>query len=216
VHKDGGFLKKTLKMRLHRIGDKVIDSDKIATLITEILQRRAIGATQQEVALAMGLERSFVSHLEGLGEVRRGNRIAVLGFPVSNRSELFEVAQSFGVDFVYLLSESERRDYVGRRSGSQLFNELFGLLASLRDYDIVVFLGSDKRIADLSKILNREIIGLEIGSSPIKKDRKVDPEILIDILAKITEGKEIDSEAYSKRKFRIFKKKSSGKSKTVR
>ncbi|MBI4734295.1 MAG: transcriptional regulator [Rubrobacteridae bacterium] len=209
-------MKKSLKMRLHRIGDKVVDSDKISNLITEILQRRAIGATQQEVAVAMGLERSFVSHLEGLGEVRRGNRIAIIGFPVSNREELFDIAQSFGIDFVYLLSESERKDYVGRRNGSQLFNELFDLLASLRDYDIVIFLGSDKRISDLSKILNREIIGIEIGNSPIKRDRKVEPDVLADILSKITEGKELDNEAYSKRKFRIFKKKSSSKSKSTR
>jgi hypothetical protein len=209
-------LKKALKMRLHRIGDKVIDSEKISSLISEILQRRAIGATQQEVALAMGLERSFVSHLEGLGEVRRGNRIAVIGFPISNREELYGVSESFGVDFVYLLSESERKDYVGRRSGAQLFNELFDLLANLCNYDIVILLASDKRIANLSKILNRDIIGITIGDSPIKRDRKVEPEALADILTKITEGKELDNEAYSKRKFRIFKKKPSGKNKSSR
>jgi hypothetical protein len=209
-------LKKSLKMRLHRIGDKVIDSEKISGLITEILHRRAVGATQQEVALAMGLERSFVSHLEGLGEVRRGNRIAIIGFPISNRDELYEVAQSYGVDFVYLLSESERKDYVGRRSGAQLFNELFDLLANLRDFDIVVFLASDKRIANLTKILNRDIIGITIGDSPIKRDRKVEPEVLADILSKITEGRELDNETYSKRKFRIFKKKPSSKRKSTR
>jgi hypothetical protein len=60
-------------------------------------------------------------------------------------------------------------------------------------------MASDKRIANLSKILNRDIIGIELGGSPIKRDRKVNPEILADILEKITEGKELDSEAYSKR-----------------
>jgi hypothetical protein len=212
----GAGLKKSLKLRLHRIGDKVIDSEKISNLIAEILSRRAVGATQQEVAVAMGLERAFVSHLEGLGEIRRGNRIAVIGFPVSNKDELHEVAHAYGVDFIYLLNESERKDYVGRRSGAQLFNEIFDLLANLRDFDIVVLMASDKRIANLSKILNRDIIGIELGDSPIKRDRKVDPETLADILEKITEGKELDSEAYSKRKFRIFKKKPSSKSKSSR
>ncbi|MCL6471288.1 MAG: transcriptional regulator [Firmicutes bacterium] len=195
-------------MKLHRIGDKIIDRDRLVNIISEILHRRAVGATQQEVAIALGLERSFVSHLEGLGEVRRGNRIAVVGFPIANKEELEKVAQEFAVDFIYFLSDTERKEYVRRKSGAQIFNELLALLAGLKDYDVVVFLASDKRIAMLEKILDREVVGISIGSSPIRRDRKVDQQALHDVLAGVTEGRERNSEDYSKRKFRIFKKKS--------
>lgn len=195
-------------MRLLRIGDKIVDRERLSSVISEILRRRAVGATQQEVAMALGLERSFVSHLEGLGEVRRGNRIAVVGFPIANKEELEEIAQDFAVDFVYFLSETERKEYVRRKSGAQIFNELLSLLASLKDFDLVVFLASDKRIAMLGKILDKEIIGVSIGSSPIRRDRKVDPQVLRDVLENIIDGREPDGEGQVKRKFRIFKKKS--------
>lgn len=195
-------------MRLLRIGDKVIDRDRLVSLISEILHRRAIGATQQEVAISMGLERAFVSHLEGLGEVRRGKKIAVIGFPIANKQDLEQVAQSYAVDFVYFLSETERKEYVRRKSGAQMFNELLELLADLKDYDLVVLLASDKRIATFEKILDREIIGIPIGSSPIRRDRKVKPELLAEVLSKVTDGKGMDIETHSKRKFRVFKKRS--------
>lgn len=194
-------------MRLLRIGDKIVDRDRLVNIVSEILRRRSIGATQQEVAVAMGLERSFVSHLEGLGEVRRGNRIAVIGFPVSNKEELENVAQSFAVDYTYFLSEKERREHIGRKVGAEIFNELLELLADLKDFDVVVFLASNKRISMLERILDKEIVGISIGNSPIKKDRKVKPEVLANVLSNLTESGEIDLEAYSKRKFRIFKKK---------
>ncbi len=198
-------------MRLLRIGDKIVDRDRLANAISDILHRRAVGATQQEVAVALGLERSFVSHLEGLGEVRRGNRIAVVGFPIANKEELEEIAQDYAVDFIYFLSETERKEYVRRKSGAQIFNELLGLLASLKDFDLVVFLASDKRIAMLGKILDKEIIGISIGSSPIRRDRKVDPQALRDVLENVTDGGRSGNEEYSKRKFRIFKKKPQGR-----
>lgn len=195
-------------MRLLRIGDKIVDRDRLVNIIGEILHRRAIGATQQEVAMAMGLERSFVSHLEGLGEVRRGNRIAVVGFPIANKEELEKVAQSFAVDFVYFLSESERKEYARVKTGADIFNELLELLASLRDYDVVVFLASNKRIDTLAKILDREIVGVSIGNSPIKRDRKVKPELLFDVLSSLDVGNKLDANARDKKKkLRIFKKK---------
>lgn len=194
-------------MRLLRIGDKIVDRDRLVSIISEILHRRAIGATQQEVAFAMGLERSFVSHLEGLGEVRRGKRIAVVGFPIANSEELEKIAQSFAVDFVYFLSERERREYAHRKTEADLFAELLELLASLKEYDVVVFLASNKRIATLGKILDREFIGISIGNSPIKRDRKVKPELLFDVLSSLAEGKKVDVNLYDKKnKLRMFKK----------
>ncbi|MDP2210626.1 MAG: hypothetical protein Q8J63_02670 [Candidatus Aquicultor sp.] len=194
-------------MRLLRIGDKIVDRDRLSNIIGEILSRRAVGATQQEVALSLGVERAFVSHLEGLGEVRRGNRIAVIGFPIANKEELESVAGKFAVDLVHFLSEKERKDYVLRRSGAEMFNELLELLAGLKDFDVVVFLASDKRIAMVEKILDREVIGIPLGNSPIKRDKKVKPELLYDVLESVTDGRGLSLETGRKRKFRVFKKK---------
>ena len=194
-------------MRLLRIGDKIVDRDRLSNIIGEILTRRAVGAAQQEVALSLGVERAFVSHLEGLGEVRRGNRIAVIGFPIANKEELESVAGMFAVDLVHFLSEKERRDYVLRWSGAEIFNELLELLAGLKDFDVVVFLASDKRIAMVEKILDREVIGIPLGNSPIKRDKKVKPEVLRDVLESVTDGRGPSLETGRKRKLRVFKKK---------
>jgi len=193
-------------MKFLRIGDKIVDRDRLVNIVSEILQRRAVGATQQEVAAAMGLERSFVSHLEGLGEVRRGKRIAVIGFPISNREELEEIAQSYAVDFIYFLSEKERKERVFRKTEAEVFDELLELLAGLRNFDVVVFLASSKRIDILARILDKEIVGISIGESPIKRDRKVKPEILKSVLSSVVSGGGLNADSYSSCKFRIFKK----------
>lgn len=196
-------------MRLLRIGDKVINYDRLVNLVGEILDKRAVGATQQEVAESLGLERSFVSHLEGLGEVRRGHRIAIAGFPVGNKKEVEEVAHECGVDFVYLLSEDERKRFARLKTGAQIFNEVLEVLGSLKAYDTVVVLASDRRIRMFERILDREIVGIPIGRSPIRKDREVDPVRLREVLGHLTNDGE-RRERGRKRKFRIFKKGSRG------
>lgn len=193
-------------MEFIRVGDKVIGYEKLSNLISEILRLRAEGATQQEVAKQLGVERSFVSHLERLGEVRRGNRVALVGFPIANADELRQVADDCGVEFVYVLSESERRAFVNNRDGSSLFNEVLEILARLRDFDTVVLLASDWRIKVISKILGREVLGVPLGKSPIKKDQHVDPENLKKLLSRVVEREEGGKGAKGrKRKPWIFK-----------
>ncbi|MCK4777826.1 MAG: hypothetical protein KAS39_05555 [Actinomycetia bacterium] len=53
------------KMEIVRVGKKVISKDKIVNLISKILKLRSNGSTQLEVAKDLGIERSFISHLEG-------------------------------------------------------------------------------------------------------------------------------------------------------
>lgn len=204
-------------MEFIRVGDKVIGYDKLTSLITEILRRRSEGATQQEVAKALNVERSFVSHLERLGEVRRGNRVALVAFPVSNTDEVRAVAEESGVEFIYVLSESERRAFVNNTDGSSLFNEVLEILARLRDFDTVVLLASDWRIKVIGKILGREVMGVPLGKSPIKKDQHVDPDNLRKLLSSAVEREEGGRGAKGrKRKSRIFKAGSRGTRKLAR
>jgi predicted XRE-type DNA-binding protein len=59
-------------MDILRIGTKVIDRHRVHEHVDQALDLRSTGMSQQEVAAALGTERSFISRLEGLGEIRRG------------------------------------------------------------------------------------------------------------------------------------------------
>ncbi|MBO8142125.1 MAG: transcriptional regulator [Firmicutes bacterium] len=164
-------------MDLVRIGDKLISRRKIFRAIDRMLERRAAGLSQQDVAVEMGIDRAVISRLETLGEVRKGSRVALIGFPIGNKGELEAVARDHGVDFVLLLNNAERWDYVETASGAELFNRVMDVIARIRECDKVVFIGSDMRVRWLESVLGSDrVIGLELGPSPITEDRYVPPE----------------------------------------
>ncbi|MHB0977560.1 MAG: transcriptional regulator [Candidatus Aquicultorales bacterium] len=201
-------------MGLLRIGDKVISNDRLASMIDQILARRSVGATQEEVASEFGIQRSFVSNLEGLGEVRRGRKVGIVGFPISNKEEVELLASEFAIDYVYLMNEEERVEFGRRHSGAEVFNEVLAVLAELKRYDTVVIMASDWRISTLGKILDRDVYGIPIGQSPITESKVVDTSQLREILASVV-GDDGRSERGRKRKFRIFKKESRGRSRSA-
>ncbi|MDP2182002.1 MAG: transcriptional regulator [Actinomycetota bacterium] len=171
-------------MRLFRIGDKVISREKLFDALEEILEDREAGATQEEVARAKGVQRSFVSFLESIGEVRRGARIALVGFPIENAEEVKELAERLAIDFVLVVSQAERES-IEAGSATEVFNRLLETLATLRDYDVIVLMASDWRIELIERILGREIIGIPLGHSPIREDKRVDIAELERLLAGI-------------------------------
>ena len=176
-------------MRLYRIGDKVVNREKLIDALEEILEDREAGATQEEVARSHGIQRTFVSFLESLGEVRRGSRIALIGFPIANADKIEELANRLGVDFVLVLSQSER-EIVETAPGVDIFNRLLETLATLSDYDTVILMASDWRIELIDRILGAEIIGFHLGASPIREDVTVDIDELEKlILGILAEGK---------------------------
>lgn len=161
---------------LWRIGDKLVSRERLVRAIDRIMEMRARGRSQQEVAKLFGVDRSFVSRLETLGEVRRGSRVAVVGFPVANRAEVEAAARQAGADWVLLMSNEERWRYARERSGDRLFNELMEVLSQLSQFDRVIFLGSDMRIRLVEAILGSDrVIGVSLGPSPIADDVQVDP-----------------------------------------
>lgn len=76
-----------------RVGDKVIYKKKIERTITKILKMREKGLSQSKVAGEINVERSFISRLESIGEVRKGEKIALIGFPIANKQEITEIAK---------------------------------------------------------------------------------------------------------------------------
>lgn len=161
---------------LLRIGDKIINRQKIYHAVDEMLELRSKGFSQQEIANRIGLDRTVISRLETLGEVRKGGRVALIGFPVQNCAELTEMARQEGVDFCLLLSEKERWEFVESKTGIELFNKIMEIISVLRAFDIVIIIGSNMRIKLIATMLDKDVIGVQIGESPIAEDKYVNPE----------------------------------------
>ena len=172
-------------MEFIRIQDKIISWQKIETTLKKVLQMRASGFSQQEVADRLTIDRTFISRLEGIGELRKGQTIACIGFPLSNKDEVQSILEKEGVDYILLMSEQERQDFINKRSGKELLNVLMDLIADVRKYEVIICIGSDERLKLLAGVLDGQIISLEIGTSPLTEDKWLDPEIIRKVLKAI-------------------------------
>lgn len=160
-------------MKLYRIGDKVVSEEKLAHALDEILELRASGATQEEAATSSGVPRTFVSYLEKLGSVRKGVRIALIAFPVSNKEAVVALAEKYGIELALVFSQTEREN-VGDGSAASLFNSMIDTLAELKTFDTAVVAASDYRIGTFHEVLDCEVVGLQLGPSPITEDVELD------------------------------------------
>ncbi len=163
-----------------RISDKVISRQKIDNAIDEILDLRTQGFSQSDVADKAGVDRTFISRLETLGEVRKGGSIAMIGFPLSNCEEIRQLAIEEGIEFVLLMTDQQRWDWVKQKSGIDLFNKLLDLITTIRNYDKVILIGSDKRLELVKGLLDRhtQVFTVVIGQSPMTGDVRLNPELL--------------------------------------
>ena len=169
-----------------RIGEKLIDKSRLMNTVNRILELRSNGLSQQETADRIGIDRVFISRLESLGEIRKGGKIALVGFPVCNKKSLYKMAKEEGIDYVFLMDDKERWGFVSERSGLEVLNEIMAIISKLRIYDLVIFIGSDMRCNLVESILGNRVISIVIGKSPIKEDAKIDPEYIRKIIAEIT------------------------------
>ena len=110
--------------RVFRIGEKLISLDKILHQVEKALELREKGQSQQDAAVRLHLDRSFISRLESIGEIRKGRRIAVIGFPLANSGELSEICREFGLDFYLLLNDRERWELVQDKQALDFFNRM--------------------------------------------------------------------------------------------
>jgi transcriptional regulator with XRE-family HTH domain len=172
-------------MEIYRIQDKIISWERIDRTLKKALSMRARGFSQQETADRLKIDRTFISRLESIGELRKGQSIACVGFPILNKEEIQDILEKEGVDFILLMSEQERLDFVNYRSGKELLNEVMDLTARVRSYEAVICIGSDERIKLMEGVLDGQVISMEIGASPITEDKWVDPAELRKILRSI-------------------------------
>ncbi len=174
-------------MEFVRIGDKVISRQKIDSAIDEILSLRTQGMSQADVAAKADVDRTFISRLETLGELRKGGSIAIIGFPLANCEEIRELAAGEGIDFALLMTDKQRWDWVRQKSGIDLLNELLKLVATVRGFDKVILIGSDKRLELMKGLLDRhtEISTIVIGQSPMTGDVYLNPESLREMIIQV-------------------------------
>ena len=169
-------------MDFYRIGDKIISQKKILTGIEKILRLRSQGKSQHEVAEIMGVDRSFVSRLENLGELRKGKQIGVVGFPIKNKEEIRKILSDRGIENCLLMNEAERTSFVQSKPGSDIVNEMMMLIQEYRMYDTVIVLASDMRTKWIEALLDQQVITVDIGTSPLTEDVYVEPDRIIEIL----------------------------------
>lgn len=169
-------------MQIVRIGDKVINPERIYRMVNRMLELRATGHSQQEVAEILEVDRTLISRLESVGEMRKGKKIALVGFPVRNSQELTDLATGEGLDFVLLMTEQGRLDFARNQNGAETLNQVMMLLARARECDAVIFIGSDQRLKMVEALVGPNVIGIEIGRSPMYEDVYVDPEMVRNLI----------------------------------
>ncbi len=176
------YLEGECLMELIRLGDKIISRGKIDQTVNKILNYRAKGLSQTEVAQRLSIDRTLVCRLENLGEIRKGCSLAVIGFPVMNKKEVVEALECEGVDLIFIMSEEERWQYIKQKSGVDLFDTILEQIAKVHSYDQVIIIGSNKRIKIFEAVLAKDVLGFEIGESPIQEDKFVVIEELIELV----------------------------------
>jgi transcriptional regulator with XRE-family HTH domain len=174
-------------MNLIRLGEKIISRRKIDQVIGEVFKLREKGLSQTEAALRLGIDRTLISRLESLGEIRKGRKLAVIGFPILNKKELQNSLEREGVEFTFLLTEEERWDFIRQKRGVDLFDAIMDLIAKAHSFDQVLLIGSSQRIKIFEAVLDKEIVGYEIGESPIRDDKYVEVADIVEMVRAIKE-----------------------------
>lgn len=156
-------------MKEIKIGDKIISIERARGLIEKIFELRSGGSTQEEVAGMLGLERSFISRLEGIGEIRRTKEIGLIGSGVRQAGKVEAQAKALGIEFIYLTDHAKTS-----------LPEVLSVLNQAKELDYVVFLGSEEQRALIEKILDKKVVGI-----PLEKELALE-EILKELSDKRT------------------------------
>jgi hypothetical protein len=109
----------------------------------------------------------------------------LIGFPIKNKEELTHLAKELGIEYILLLTQEERFEFIKKKEKSELFDEIIEIIVNLADFDLIIFMGSDMRVPVVEKIFSVQVIGIVIGHSPIKESKYVNPERIIEIVKQV-------------------------------
>ncbi len=176
-----------MSLEYFRVGEKVISLRKIHETLEKVFTLRSRGSSQQEVAAQLKLDRSLISRLEAMGELRKGKRVAVVGFPLKNKDEIRRAAEERGVDFVWVMDDKERWDLVQGKSALDFFNDVMERITRLQAFDVVIVIGSPRWLKLADALLDGEVVFIELGDSPIKQDCTLSLQRFTDVLQMVLE-----------------------------
>jgi len=190
------FQKELFQQDLFRIGDKIVSPGKIQDMVKKIFMLRSQGLSQQEVANSLHLDRSFISRLESIGELRKGKKIALIGFPLENKGEIRKIADESGIDFIWLMDEKERWEMVKEKSALDFFDEVMETITALQQYDTIIMISSLKWKKLAEALLTGQILFIELGISPITENCFLSPQEFKQVLAKVDllQGVQVEKE----------------------
>ncbi len=83
------------------------------------------------------------------------------------------------------MTNNERWKWVDTASGVTLLNEVMMLIASVKDFETIIFIGSDMRIRLMEAVLGRDVIPISVGGSPVTEDKFIDLERLRSIIREL-------------------------------
>ncbi len=175
--------------RVFRVGEKLISLNKTMRQVERALEMREKGLSQQEAAKRLKLDRSFLSRVESIGEVRKGRRVALIGFPLANRDALAEICRNRDLEFYLLLSNSERWELVQGLQALDFFNKMLDLVTKLREFDTLIMITSEKWLHLAEALLDVQIIHIDLGPTPISEDCTVEETELDSILEQVLSDK---------------------------
>ena len=69
-------------------------------------------------------------------------------------------------------------------------NEVMSIIYKVRQYDVVIMLGSEQRLRLFKALLDNEVVSIEIGKSPITQDVYVEPDNLRNIIKTLKKADE--------------------------
>lgn len=181
--------------RIFRIGEKLISLDKATRHIERAFELREQGYAQQEAARRLQLDRSFISRLESIGEIRKGDKVAVIAFPIANAAELSAICSACGLDFYLILNNEQRWEMVLDSQALDFFNRMLALVTRLRELDTLIMVTSGKWHHLAEALLDIQIVYISLGATPIESDCHVNPEQFQATLAQVLEqqGRENES-----------------------
>lgn len=84
------------------------------------------------------------------------------------------MGRKYALDYILVMTEEERWTFLEEKAGLELFNEIIEIMVKLKEFDLIIFIGSDMRLDLMEKLLDGNIVGIELGKSPLKKDKYVD------------------------------------------
>ncbi len=184
-------------MNLIRIGDKVVSRERIEEFVDRFLALRAEGLSQQDVAQKLGVDRTLISRLESIGEVRKGGPTGLIAFPVANPKQLLTLAEEAGLELAVVMNNAQRWEFLEQRDGPGLLREIMGIVARARDCDRVIVAASSMWIGLAESLLGPRLIAISLGSTPIREDVHVDPNQIRELIrassAAIVQGTESGS-----------------------